>query len=38
VRFEWRRGEAPTWKQSFSYDSGATWALNWVMHFRRSDA
>jgi hypothetical protein len=37
VRFEWRRGETPTWQQSFSYDSGATWTLNWVMQFRRSD-
>jgi hypothetical protein len=31
VRFEWRRGDPPTWQQSFSYDSGRTWKLNWVM-------
>jgi hypothetical protein len=38
VRFEWRAdGEAPTWRQSFSYDEGATWKLNWEMTFTRKE-
>jgi hypothetical protein len=34
VRFEWQRtaGE-PRWQQSFSWDDGATWMLNWTMRF-----
>jgi len=33
VRFEWCRTDplSPTWQQSFSYDSGRTWKVNWVM-------
>jgi hypothetical protein len=33
VRFEWCRSDplSPTWQQSFSYDSGRTWKVNWVM-------
>jgi hypothetical protein len=35
VRFEWLIGgrEQPQWQQSFSYDGGATWTLNWTMQF-----
>ena len=37
VRFEWLTANpnAPRWQQSFSYDSGQTWKLNWVMDLRR---
>jgi len=36
VRFLWQRGGgSPRWEQSFSYDSGQTWELNWVMAFDR---
>jgi hypothetical protein len=37
LRFEWRSENppAPTWRQSFSYDSGQTWRENWVMEFTR---
>jgi hypothetical protein len=36
VRFEWRADAvAPTWLQSFSYDEGKTWKLNWEMLFTR---
>ena len=37
VRFEWLVDEPdrPRWQQSFSYDDGATWSLNWQMHFTR---
>lgn len=37
VRFLWDRSHsaAPIWSQSFSYDDGATWELNWTMQFRR---
>ena len=37
VRFLWERGDgSPRWEQSFSYNSGLTWELNWVMAFHRS--
>lgn len=36
VRFAWdRSGVSPRWTQSFSYDRGATWELNWMMRFER---
>ena len=37
VRFEWLRDqpERPLWQQSFSYDGGTTWTLNWQMFFSR---
>ncbi|HEU5067083.1 MAG TPA: DUF1579 domain-containing protein [Sphingomicrobium sp.] len=36
VHFLWQRGgDLPRWEQSFSYDSGETWELNWVMVFQR---
>ena len=37
VRFEWLADEPdrPRWQQSFSYDDGATWSLNWQMVFTR---
>lgn len=40
ARFLWDRTDpdAPRWEQSFSYDDGATWELNWVMQFRRQAA
>ena len=38
VRFEWSADEPdrPRWQQSFSYDDGASWALNWQMLFSRA--
>ena len=36
VRFEWRADpRTPVWQQSFSFDDGATWTVNWVMSFSR---
>jgi hypothetical protein len=36
VRFEWHaHPSAPSWKQSFSFDSGAVWKFNWVMILSR---
>jgi hypothetical protein len=38
VRFEWRADElAPTWCQSYSYDAGVSWKLNWEMTLTRSE-
>lgn len=32
VKFEWQtHPTSPTWKQSYSYDGGQTWELNWTM-------
>jgi hypothetical protein len=37
VRFEWQTDSiAPKWSQSFSYDEGNSWKLNWEMVFTRS--
>jgi hypothetical protein len=35
VRFEWlaEHPDGPLWQQSFSYDDGVTWGLNWQMQF-----
>lgn len=36
IRFEWRADDlTPTWRQSFSYDEGVSWKLNWEMTFSR---
>ena len=36
VRFEWiTSGASPRWRQSFSWDAGSTWSLNWEMDFER---
>ncbi len=36
-RFEWLvHPSSPTWKQSYSWDGGATWELNWVMELTRT--
>jgi hypothetical protein len=38
VRFEWRADPfSPAWRQSFSYDSGDTWKLNWERTLTRTD-
>ncbi len=38
VRFDWTPGTEPVWQQSFSYDDGGTWELNWIMRFQRVTA
>jgi hypothetical protein len=36
VRFEWQsNSRGPHWQQSFSFDAGATWRVNWTMTFER---
>jgi len=37
VKFLWDRSDAnaPRWEQSFSYDDGEIWELNWQMNFSR---
>jgi hypothetical protein len=38
IRFEWlvEDPDAPQWRQSFSYDSGISWHLNWTMRLTRT--
>lgn len=38
VRYEWLKEDQdnPEWRQSFSYDSGRTWRLNWIMSLTRA--
>jgi hypothetical protein len=38
VRFMWSEITANTarWEQAFSPDDGATWEVNWIMHFTRA--
>lgn len=38
ARYEWSRCATahPRWTQSFSYDDGATWEVNWIMDFTRA--
>jgi hypothetical protein len=37
MRFTWSEitGDSALWEQSFSFDDGATWKLNWVMELVR---
>jgi hypothetical protein len=37
VRFQWRKGAAPTWQQAMSDDDGESWEVNWMMRFTRDD-
>ena len=39
VRFSWSDTDtgSPLWEQAFSDDAGATWELNWTMHFHRQN-
>jgi hypothetical protein len=39
VRFQWSgiAGPTPRWDQAFSEDDGATWEVNWVMDFARTE-
>lgn len=36
VKFRWQHGSLDTaqWQQSFSYDDGNTWEVNWTMDFQ----
>jgi len=38
VRYQWSEITANTarWQQAFSPDNGATWEVNWIMHFTRA--
>lgn len=37
VKFEWWvHPNSPVWKQSYSWDGGVTWELNWTMDMTRS--
>lgn len=36
ARFEWQaHPAAPTWMQSYSWDGGKTWEVNWIMEFTK---
>jgi hypothetical protein len=37
TRFEWLAGPGPRWEQSYSYDGGASWAVNWIMTLVAAD-
>jgi hypothetical protein len=38
VRFEWLAdATSPRWQQSFSWDAGRSWKLNWIMRFSPND-
>ncbi len=38
VRFAWLASpDAPRWTQSFSFDEGTSWQLNWEMQLQRDD-
>jgi hypothetical protein len=39
IRFEWLTDDpsSPRWQQSFSYDAGQTWDLNWIMRLTRAE-
>lgn len=37
ARFEWEaHPTSPTWKQSYSWDGGTTWELNWIMELTKA--
>ena len=39
VRFEWTNPTLSTarWEQAFSYDSGVSWSVNWIMELTRAE-
>ena len=37
VRFQWQKAVEPIWEQAMSADGGASWEVNWTMHFTRDD-